>query len=335
MNAKLQKARIGLLLDEPFFGALLLNLKVSEQKIGTMATDSVRLVYDPAFVDKLSPAVSAETIYGQLAEKPKDDPNGKPQHNPGNSPGNGSPGQGNGKAPAPASSPADSNDPGGMGAVEDYKAATEAEQNAQEARWKVALSQAANLGKGRGQLPGDLARLIGDILNPKADWRELLRRFIKDRAKDDYSWTRPNPRYLQSGFILPSLDSQRLGKIAVAIDTSGSIDATLLDSFMTEVESIVHEARPSTLTFIDCDAQVNSVRNFEPGETLPRDFAGGGGTNFSPVFELLNQDDTAPACLVYLTDLDGHFPDCAPAFPVIWAATSDRTAPFGEIVRLN
>jgi predicted metal-dependent peptidase len=391
VNAKLQKARIGLLLDEPFFGALLLNLKISEQPgIGTMATDSVRLVCDPKFIDSLSPielktvlahealhcallhplrrgdrdpkqwnvaidyaancllaqtneaaiakgrpapfkfpkgglvnsaynGLSAEAIYGQLAQQPQPDPNGN------------QPGQGQGKGQG---KPAPSNDPGGMGGVEDYPGKTEAEESAQEARWKVALSQAASMGEGRGDLPGDLARLIGDILNPKADWRELLRRFIRDRARDDYAWSRPNPRYLQSGFILPSLDSQRLGTIAVAIDTSGSINPDLLNAFMTEVESIVHEARPNKLLLIDCDAAINSVRTFEPGDVLPRDFAGGGGTDFNPVFELLDQDDP-PAALVYLTDLDGRFPAFEPGYPVIWAATSASSVPWGEIVRLQ
>lgn len=381
LNKKLQKARVRLLLDEPFFGALLLNLKVVEQAgLGTMATDSVVLKYDPAFTEKLSDqelktvlahevlhvatghcfrrgdrdrntwnqaadfavnsllidtndsarakvrpepfklpegglydpshkGKSAETIYGELSQKPKQD-NGQAGNEQGN-------------------------DPGGMGAVEDYKAATEAEESEQEARWKVALSQAANMAKGIGDIPGELARIIGDILEPKADWRELLRRFIRDRAKDDYCWSRPNPRYMQSGFILPSLDSQRMGKIAVAIDTSGSIDADLLNAFMTEVESIAHEARPSKLVLIDCDARINSVREFEPGDTLPREFSGGGGSDARPVFSLLDKDPSdAPVCLVYLTDLDLRFPASEPAYQVIWAATTNRQGPFGETVSL-
>ncbi len=407
MNTKLQKARVRLLLDEPFFGALLLNLKMVEKPgIGTMRTDSVQIQYDPVFVEKLSdvclktvlahevmhvanqhcfrrgerdpkqwniaadysvnglldacneaaklkgrpaPFVfpegalldarhkgkSAEQIYGELSQKPKEDPNGQGQSNqPGSQPGQGPPNPGSkpGTKPGKAGS-GTTEDPGGMGGVEDYQAATEAEETEQEARWKVALSQAANMAKGRGDLPGQLARMIGDILEPKADWRELLRRFVRDRATNDFSWSKPNPRYLQSGFILPSLYSEQMGRIVVAIDTSGSIDQDMLNAFMTEVESIVHEARPSKLTLIDCDARINSVREFEPGDTLPRDFSGGGGTDFSPVWKYLSQDDP-PVCAIYLTDLDGRI-GTEPNFPVIWACTTDRIAPWGETVQLT
>jgi predicted metal-dependent peptidase len=386
MNIKLQKSKIGLLLDEPFFGALLLNLKMAEQAgIGTMATDSVKLVYDPKFIESTGPielktvlahealhcallhplrrgdrdpqnwnvacdyavnnllvetnecarnkgrsepfkfpdgalidakykGQSADQIYGQLSQKPKDKPQGKGQ------------GQGQGQGGS-------NSDPGGMGGVQDYKAASEAEESEQEARWKVALTQAASMAKGRGDLPGELARIIGDILEPKADWRELLRRFVRDRAKDDYAWSRPNPRYMQSGFILPSLDSQRLGTIAIAVDTSGSINEEILNGFLSEIEGIMHEARPSKIVLIDCDTRINSVREFEPGDTLPRDFKGGGGTSFRPVFELLEKDEP-PACLIYFTDLDGAMPRTEPSFPTLWAATAAGKASFGETIRL-
>ena len=32
------------------------------------------------------------------------------------------------------------------------------------------------------------------------------------------------------------------------------------------------------------------------------------------------------------TDLEGCFPDAAPNHPVLWAATKDHPAPFGEVI---
>jgi predicted metal-dependent peptidase len=377
VNKKLQKARIGLLLDEPFFGALLLNLKVVEQKgIGTMATDSVKLAYDPEFTEKLSDielktVLAHEALHcallhplrrgdrdwqtwnracdyaiNQLLIDTNESASSKGRPQPFKLPEGGLiDSKFKGKTadeiyaelyqkPQPKDKPGDkpNKDPGGMGGVEDHKAGSQSEQTEQEARWKVALTQAASMAKSRGDIPGELKRLIEDILEPKADWRELLRRFVRDRAKDDYSWSKINTRYAQSGFMLPSLDSQRMGKIAVAIDTSGSIDQEMLNSFMTEVESIVHEVRPSKLVLIDCDAQINSVREFEPGDTLPRDFNGGGGTSHLPVFALLDEDP--PVVCICLTDLETRFPS-EPAYSVIWACTCDRVAPWGETVALK
>lgn len=202
-----------------------------------------------------------------------------------------------------------------------------------ESRAKMQIAAAAEMAKGQGQLPAALARLVQESLEPKVCWQDVLRAFIRESAKDDYSWSRPNPRYAASGFILPSLHSQRLGVIAVAIDTSGSIGEAQLNEFLTEVEAIAHECKPASIRLIDCDAQVNSIRECDPLEPLPRDFNGGGGTAFAPVFDAMAEE--APVCLVYLTDLEGSFPDREPAFPVLWATTSDRlTAPFGETIRL-
>jgi hypothetical protein len=39
--------------------------------------------------------------------------------------------------------------------------------------------------------------------------------------------------------------------------------------------------------------------------------------------------------MIYCTDMCGRFPEEEPAYPVIWAATTDEPAPWGEVVRIN
>ena len=57
IEAKLSRARTQLLLNQPFFGTLCLRLKlVPMPSFPTMATDGRRLAYNPAFVEKLTPA---------------------------------------------------------------------------------------------------------------------------------------------------------------------------------------------------------------------------------------------------------------------------------------
>ena len=57
IEQKLSRGRTQLLLNQPFFGTLCLRLKlVPMPNFPTMATDGRRLVYNPAFVDKLTPA---------------------------------------------------------------------------------------------------------------------------------------------------------------------------------------------------------------------------------------------------------------------------------------
>ena len=100
---------------------------------------------------------------------------------------------------------------------------TEAEkaQNAQD--WKIATQQAAQAAKMAGKLPRSLARYVEELLEPVVDWREALRQFVDQIARNDYTWTRPNSRYFSRGLILPSLYNQEIPPLVVAVDTSGSI----------------------------------------------------------------------------------------------------------------
>ena len=57
IEQQLSRARTQLLLNQPFFGTLCLRLKlVSMPSFPTMATDGRRLAYNPAFVERLTPA---------------------------------------------------------------------------------------------------------------------------------------------------------------------------------------------------------------------------------------------------------------------------------------
>lgn len=380
-DAKMQRARIALVLDQPFFATLLLGLKVKVDSTGqvtqTMATDGESLWWHPPFVAgmterQIATVLAHEALHCALlhplrrGDRDQRQWNiacdhavnlvleacneaarqaGKPEPFPWpdcdvlRDPAyKGQSAEQIYTAPAPPD-PNDGDEPGdgagqGIGGVLDAPG-DEADQQAHEANWKVALTQAAQAAKQQGTLPAGMARLVDETLNPPARWQDILRAFVRAAAKDDYSWTRPNTRYLHTGFILPSLYSQRLGRIALAIDTSGSIQGALLERFLSECEAIAAECRPESITLLDCDAAVNSVRECDPCEPLPRDFAGGGGTDFCPVFQELDKAEP-PVCLIYLTDLQGMFPDAAPSYPVIWAAYgTEDVAPFGQTIRLD
>ena len=65
--------------------------------------------------------------------------------------------------------------------------------------------------------------MIGELLQPKINWKELIHEFISDNSKNDYTWKRPNPRYSYQGMYLPYFDDQNTLEVVVAIDTSGSV----------------------------------------------------------------------------------------------------------------
>ena len=150
-----------------------------------------------------------------------------------------------------------------------------------EDQWQQAVQQAATAAKGRGELGGDLRRQVEQILQPRVDWRAVLRRVIDSAARADYTWTQPSPRYIASGLYLPSLQSDEMGALAVAVDTSGSVDSVTLAQLVAEVQSIADELQPARVHVLSCDTRVRSIDTYERGEPIAANLIGGGGTRLS------------------------------------------------------
>ena len=209
------------------------------------------------------------------------------------------------------------------------------EASASEADWQQAVQQVAAAEQTRGTLPAHLARLVGILAAPRVDWRSVLRRFVQAVTRADYQWTRPSLTYLSHGLYLPGLRAEALGPIAVAIDTSGSIDGVLLTQFASELNAMVDEVQPERVHVVYCDAELQGEDVFERGDAITLRPKGGGGTNFAPVMVWADALDEPPVCLVYLTDLDGSHGE-APSMPVLWATPHQQPypVPFGEVVSM-
>lgn len=373
---KISKARAGLILDQPFFGALALRLRVIEDPTCPTAwTDGQSMGYNPTFIEGLTLAetkgvvchnvmhcalahmsrrgnrdhrkwniagdlainqiiedakmtlpkgrlldpayvgMSADEIYGKLPPPPE----------------GGKEGEGDSRT----------SDPGACGEVRDAPGAAGQQPSpadlAQSAEdWKITVAQAAQAARQTGKLPAGLDRLVGEILAPKIDWREVLRRFVDRTARADYSWTPPNRRYIHQGIYLPSVRSEVLPPIVIVVDTSGSIQAAGINQFAAEMTAILEDYRTSA-TVIYCDAAIAHVEEFT-SDDLPLRLTpkGGGGTDFRPPFAWVDERGLTPSCLIYLTDMEcSSFPE-TPDYPVLWAHVGNggTPAPFGEEVRL-
>jgi predicted metal-dependent peptidase len=218
--------------------------------------------------------------------------------------------------------------------------ADQGEANQQQAEWKQAVSAAAQVAKSQGKMPAGLEILVNDWLEPRVPWKAILRRFVQQKAKLDYSWTRPNKRYASQGVLLPSMRSEQMPPIVIAVDTSGSIGREELAQFAGEMGAILDEAKPEIAYVVYCDAEIANTQEFLPGDQLVFKPKGGGGTSFVPVFEWVKAQAIEPACLIYLTDMYGSFPKEEPEYPVLWASTTKHPPagympPFGDMVFLD
>lgn len=206
-----------------------------------------------------------------------------------------------------------------------------------EVEWKRAVQTAADAAKSQGKLPAELDRFVEQLLNPKVPWAEKLRHSLtKIAGREATTWTKPHRRRLiTQGVIMPSYTGFGAGHIVFVVDTSGSMSQDEIAQGLGECDKILTDCRPEAVTLIGCDAAINSKHELYSGDSLadnPPALGGGGGTSFIPPFELLEEENIRPACLVYFTDMYGSFPD-DPGFPCIWCSSSeDQVAPFGETI---
>ena len=209
------------------------------------------------------------------------------------------------------------------------------EKQTLEVQWQQRLAGAAQQAMQAGKMGGSMARLVDHLLQPRLPWRMLLARYMTALARDDFSYMRPSRR--EGDAILPSLKSSQLD-IAVAVDTSGSIQAAEMDEFLSEVSALKGQMR-ARVTLFACDARIadGAPWEFEPWEDFrcPAKIEGGGGTDFRPVFDWLHNQGRHPELLVYFTDAQGRFPSHEPNFPVIWLVKGRDPVPWGQRVQLN
>jgi hypothetical protein len=207
-----------------------------------------------------------------------------------------------------------------------------------------------------GDRPGGLLRTVsGDLPRVKASWNQLLRadtlRAIARRPS--YDWSRPSRRMIARmshpvfqtrpvPFEPARQNGERAPKIAVLVDTSGSISDWALKTFAGTLAAI-QRARKTEMRVVIGDAAVLEVIDLEPDKFVRKlraiKFTGGGGTDFRPL--IAEAARWQPDVMVYLTDLAGEFPAQAPNCTMIWAVIPvpgmplDLQAPFGRVVVLE
>jgi predicted metal-dependent peptidase len=182
-----------------------------------------------------------------------------------------------------------------------------------------------------GRMGANMPRAISDLLTPKVDWREQFREFISasTRGSDEYTWRRMNKRHMANDIYLPSMENETLGRVIVAIDTSGSIGQKELNEFATELVSICDVASPESVQIIWWDDEVVGVQEFRDNYSSIKSMLkpeGGGGTKVSCVSEYINKHQITADCVVVFTD--GYVESNVKwdiSIPTLWMVTSSKS----------
>ncbi|MFK7937016.1 MAG: VWA-like domain-containing protein [Saprospiraceae bacterium] len=187
-----------------------------------------------------------------------------------------------------------------------------------------------------GNLPGNWAKWIDDTLRPKVNWHKVLSHRMSMAintglgSRIDYTFTRPSRRQaIYNPILTPSLRGDLAARIAVVVDTSGSMSAQQLGQAMAEVSQVLKTFQ-IPVTIIPCD-----VRAYEPIRLNVSDnvfsiqqMTGGGGTDMRVGIAAALQLKPAPDSILVLTDGFTPYPAKRYKTPVIFGILS-----FGDSVK--
>ena len=140
------------------------------------------------------------------------------------------------------------------------------------------------------------------LLETKVDWRKVLRYFVKSsqRANRSSSIKRINRRY---AYVHPGRKSNRVARVAISVDQSGSVDDGMLALFFAELNKLAQIAEFVVIPF-DTRVDESKVFTWKKGQTKLPERVLQGGTCFDAPTEYVNNKGFDGHIL--LTDL------CAP-----------------------
>lgn len=217
--------------------------------------------------------------------------------------------------------------------------ATSQERSQQEQQWRQNVIEA-------GQVAGNTAGAWNELVKaamPKPPFHVPLLEFLHRGLGGDTDWSLLNRRFLYRGMYIPQEYTQVMGEIAIAVDTSGSMDTESQLKLAFGYIRAFREEHACKLHLIQCDHDAiadGQYKLYEEHETLPETFkvVGRGGTSFNPPFELLREKRAEPRVLIYITDGYGACSVPKPGYDVLWVVlkgASEFKPPFGELIHVS
>lgn len=154
-----------------------------------------------------------------------------------------------------------------------------------------------------GSVSADTRKKIMKVLESKIDWRKVLRYFVKtsQKANRSSSIKRINRRY---AYIHPGKKSNRVAKVAISIDQSGSVDDQMLAKFFAELNKLAEIAEFTVIPF-DTRVDERLIWTWKKGQKVEKERVMCGGTCFDAPTEYVNNHGGFDGHIV-LTDM------CAP-----------------------
>ena len=201
--------------------------------------------------------------------------------------------------------------------------------------------------KEQGDSAGGLMQNLSAVTREKYDYTTFLKKFsvlcetlgVTDKEFDYIFYTYGLGLYENMPLIEPLeyKESRRIREFAVAIDTSASTSGELVQKFLQKTYNILKSTESFfsrvNIHIIQCDADIQEHVKISSEEEFDRymgsmEIRGLGGTDFRPVFELMDRLIEAGEFsdlrgLIYFTDGYGTFPEHKPAYQTAFVFLDD------------
>lgn len=276
---------------------------------------------EEAITDNDLKHLSVREIYSILKQKQREDPDYlNKKYGDGTSDINQclQPGEGNGNKPSsPSQSPQD-----GSG----------------KTNWKDVLNKAMTIARSKnaGPIGAGMSRIFKEFLEPTINWKDVLYKYITAARTDFEGFDR---RMIHQGMYLDDLGGGKI-KVALFMDTSGSVDEELLSEFFAEVKFAIN-AFPNTegeMWYFDTELYPEGdIREIDKPQ-----IKGGGGTSFTPVMKKLQEihEEDSSSQILGIIFTDGYAqmnipePDCGVLWCISPGGVDDNYFNFGDVVRI-
>lgn len=196
---------------------------------------------------------------------------------------------------------------------------------------RVAEDVLGELAKGRGNIPGHLKRWAEELLKPKVDWRRELRSTLSSSVsrasgKDNYTYARPNRRQDSYGSVIVPSMSRSMIRLAIVIDTSGSMSQVELAQGIAEVNGVLRSFSGGIDVYvISCDAGASSAQKINSAKSIS--LVGGGGTDMRVGIKGALEIKPEVSIIVVFTDGETPWPSSSPKTKVIAVITKNSPNP--------
>ena len=185
----------------------------------------------------------------------------------------------------------------------EWDAGEDAEEATAAVRELVNAATALMNDEVRGQMPAAFWQQVQRLNQPpQLCWQAILKKYVGTIATGKHKTRARLNRRQPERVDLSGQQDEKVLKIAVAIDTSGSVSDKDVAYILNEIVAII-AGRKHALTVIECDSEVKRVYSVKTQTDIKKNVVGRGGTAFTPVIEYVNNDRYfRDALLIYFTD---------------------------------